>query len=313
MDESNGMPPPTQVINIKIKCKEQWDRHVYVSLAVLAITVCGIAMSVGGIDAIPKCAHGSPECVFSVQICDDGKLMGDGFGRNGSNICLTVPRSSKVEGDFEQLRLPLASSVGSICPCILLVLAMVIRSVRLRFTCMEMSKICVAFDSIMLINSCMEVDRLTWNCRWWGDHNHSDGPDCRYGFVLYSAGVAVCLAAQFILLVHGVAYTEVERLEAFKSSMGSGFADAGMARPIPPAQEKPPRRDLVSTYPNVAAMQANSPNIVGGRSWDGAQKTQQGAPAEEFSPSPPPLTRSSVGSASPGAGTGGGCGVFSPD
>ena len=88
-------------------------------------------MSVGGIDAIPKCAHGSPECVFSVQvtsdgahpmtlrarliptlhirdavfpmhvvilfqICDDGKLMGDGFGRNRSNICLTVPRSSKV-------------------------------------------------------------------------------------------------------------------------------------------------------------------------------------------------------------------------
>jgi len=200
------------------------------ALAVLVMLMCwvGMAISVAGLAKLPRCQYGDPRCYFFVQVCDN-KL----FETAQQQSCVYVAKQRKTESSneygLEQVSVPLLASTMGVLPGIALVIAMIIRNERCLFSMLEIGKMFIAFNIILLVVSCMHIDRITWDCRWWGEQHHPDGPKCEKAYGQYVIGTTFIFITEFLLLVGGIAYTEVERKRV--NDKRAWFSDGGDSGP----------------------------------------------------------------------------------
>merc|ERR1711988_1062154 len=79
------------------------------------------------------------------------------------------------------------------------------------FGILEFGKFLIGFNGLMLIVSCMMIDRLTWDCRWWGEQHHPDGAACKGGYAKFGVGTTFIFTTEFLLMAGSIVYTELER------------------------------------------------------------------------------------------------------
>lgn len=186
-----------------------WTKEFFMAVVIALICWIGMCISLVGITELPRCKYGDPRCYFFVQVCDNQL-----FDQNHM-ACVYMPKQRKTEGSSEygldQVTVPILASVLGVVPGISLVFAMTIKNERSLFSLLEIGKMFIAFDIMLLVVSCMLMDRLTWDCRWWGDEHHPDSPKCEGSYSKYVVGTTFIFATEFLLLCGGIAWAEMER------------------------------------------------------------------------------------------------------
>jgi len=227
---------------IKVR-DEVCTRNMMLSVLVMMLTWIGMAISLAGLTDLPRCQYGDPKCYFFVKVCDNklfdqrslkgadsGAFSNDGekgqteqrVGVNGTSYKVVLPsscvymakkRKTESSSDYgiEQVSVPILASVLGVVPGVSLTLAMVIRNERLLFSMLEIGKMFIAFNIVLLVVSCMQIDALTWDCRWWGEEYHPDSDKCQGAYDKYVVGTTFIFITEFLLLCGGIAYTEMER------------------------------------------------------------------------------------------------------
>jgi len=140
-----------------------------------------------------------------------------GLLNNDANktYCTWMAYRRKVEsntGDgLDQLTLPVIASVLGVLPGVMLVISTVIRNEMTVLSMLEFGKMFIGFDAVMLVVSCMMVDRLTWECRYFTDVFHPDGQGCNGGYLKFSLGSTIIFCTNFLLFCATIVWTEIER------------------------------------------------------------------------------------------------------
>merc|ERR1711907_902689 len=204
-------PADRPVHSMAVKVREDaFGWSLFLAIVVMLTCWVGMAISLSGIADLPKCKYGVPRCYFFVQVCDDMLELG-----TGQQSCVWMPKQRKTEGatedGLEQVTVPIMASCLGIVPGMVLVVAMIIRNERCLFALIEIGKMFIAFDIILLVVSCMQMDELTWDCRWWGSEHHPDSDKCEGAFEKYVVGTTFIFITEFLLLCGGIAYAEMER------------------------------------------------------------------------------------------------------
>jgi len=142
-------------------------------------------------------------------------MCNTGIMNETSKTCTWMPKLRKMEsnsGDgLDKVTLPVVASVLGVLPGITLIIAVLIRNEKTILGLLEFGKLFIGFDSIMLIVSCMMVDSLTFDCRYWSDVFHPDGKGCMGGYRKYAIGSTIIFCTNFLLFCGTVVWTELER------------------------------------------------------------------------------------------------------
>merc|ERR1711988_328567 len=129
--------------------------------------------------------------------------------------CMWVPKNRAIEGSssegVEALVVPIVSMVLGILPGIALVVSMVISNERTLFALLEFSKMFCAFDFLLLIISCMYLNNLTWDCRWYDNEETQTQDECERGYSMYVVGSCFIFVCEFVLLFATVGIGADER------------------------------------------------------------------------------------------------------
>ena len=78
-------------------------------------------------------------------------------------------------------------------------------------------KVLIGVNIATLLMTIRIVDNLTFDCRWWGNHNHGNADECHAGLNLYVAGSVLLISCQMALLALSVLFIEKERFLMFGS------------------------------------------------------------------------------------------------
>jgi len=174
----------------------------------------GFICCVIGIDVVPKCRYGSPECYFSVKVCPynaQSPRIGP-VTLQGDDSCRAMLKSRAVEGSSawsgEQFALPIFCSVLGIIPGILTMVGVLFDK---ALGLMESGKVFISINITMLLMSIRIVQNLTFDCRWWADRHHGNHDECHDGLELFVAGAVLLVSCQMALLAISVMFTEKER------------------------------------------------------------------------------------------------------
>merc|ERR1712054_471685 len=172
--------------------------------------VCRIA----GIDIIPKCRYGEPECYFSVKVCPfnaQSPRIGP-VTLQGDDGCMPMLKTRAVEGSSawsgEQFALPIFCTTIALLPGFFVMVGVLFNK---ALGLMESGKIFIAINITMLMMSIRIVDNLTFDCRWWADRHHGNSEECHTGLNLYVAGAVLLVSCQMALLAISVLFIEKER------------------------------------------------------------------------------------------------------
>jgi len=112
---------------------------------------------------------------------------------------------------LEQAVIPLLASVLGILPGMVLVLACLIRNERCMFNMLDIGKMFIMFDLILLVLGGETMSALTWDCRWYGAEHHPDQDKCTGAFDKFAVGTTFLFVSQFVILMGLVAWSEMER------------------------------------------------------------------------------------------------------
>merc|ERR1712159_423951 len=194
----------------EVKWRENfWSRELLLSIVVMITCWVGMAVSLAGLSQLPKCKYGDPRCYFFVQVCDNNL-----FDAN-TQTCVWLPKQRKTEGGTEygvdQVTVPIIASCLGIIPGMALVVATAIRNERCLFSMLEFGKMFIGFDIVLLVISCLQLDRLTWDCRWWGEEHHPDSDKCEGAYSKYVIGTTFIFVTEFLLLCASIIFSEMER------------------------------------------------------------------------------------------------------
>merc|ERR1711907_543445 len=153
-------PADRPVHSMAVKVREDaFGWSLFLAIVVMLTCWVGMAISLSGIADLPKCKYGDPRCYFFVQVCDDMLELG-----TSQQSCVWMPKQRKTEGatedGLEQVTVPILASCLGIVPGMVLVVAMIIRNERCLFALIEIGKMFIAFDIILLVVSCMQMDEL---------------------------------------------------------------------------------------------------------------------------------------------------------
>merc|ERR1711988_1107820 len=200
------------VVGAMFKLREKlFSTELALSLLLMLITWIGMAVSLAGLHQLPKCQHGDPDCFFFVQVCGESLLNESQAGL----MCTWISKTRKIESNsgsgLDKVALPVAAPILGVIPAITLVFSTVVRNERTVLSVLEFGKLFIGFVALMLIVSNMMIDRLTWDCRWWGEHHHPDGDACKAGYVKYALGTIFLFTSMAILFCGIIVWTEVER------------------------------------------------------------------------------------------------------
>jgi len=186
-----------------------WSRELLFAVIVMITCWIGMAISLAGLSELPKCKYGDPRCYFFVQVCDNNL-----FDTN-TQSCVWMAKQRKTEGGTEdgldQVTVPILASCLGILPGMALVVATAVKNERCLFSILEFGKMFIGFDIVLLIISCLQLDRLTWDCRWWGDAHHPDSAKCEGAYSKYVVGTTFIFVTEFLLLIGSIVYAEMER------------------------------------------------------------------------------------------------------
>lgn len=186
-----------------------WSKQLMVAVAFTALCWVGTSISLAGITELPKCKYGDPRCYFFVQVCENDLFPEE------TRSCTYMPKQRKTEGGTEdgldQVTIPILASCMGLLPGLALCFANVIRNERLLFSILEFGKLFLGFDLVLLTLSCLQMDRLTWDCRWWDDEHHPDSDKCEGAFSKYVIGTVFIFGTEFVLLIYAIAFCEQEK------------------------------------------------------------------------------------------------------
>merc|ERR1711907_869334 len=199
---------------VKIRQGEDlWTAELALSCCLFLCCVIGMAIGLAGVSTLPKCRYGDPSCYFFTKVCD-ADLLAESQGQTGQT-CLWVPKNRAIEGSgddgVEALVVPIVAMVLGLIPGLALVISMVISNERSLFALLEFSKMFCAFDFLLLIISCMHVNRLTWECRWYDNSLTLSQNECEKGYDMYIVGACFIFVCEFVLLFATVGIAQDER------------------------------------------------------------------------------------------------------
>jgi hypothetical protein len=213
------------------------------AVAIICIlTIVGLLCAAIGINVLPKCRYGSPDCYFVVEACaydtprgsspiaSAAATQGGGNGRRDSSLDLTQRKSEKPQfchkitklraiegsnsGTAEQLAIPVLAVITACVPGIVTFCSI---AVCPRFLgLLEFAKFWLAGSFVFLVLGIRGIQDLTFDCRWWGTQHHSNGPVCHEGLNLYVASSLLLLLGQVALLLVCVHFSEARRMEMVK-------------------------------------------------------------------------------------------------
>jgi len=201
---------------------ELWGYELGISVTFLIISLIGMILCLVGVNELPVCTYGELDCYFFVKIC------GESYFNHNNNpyTCTWVAKQRSIEGSdggsSEQLTLPVAAAVLSLLPGIGLVCSTIIANERTLLTLLEIGKVFLLFDTVILVVGCLTIHTLTFDCRWYSRWQHGNTDACQGGYIKYIGGTCVILVTQLILLMGIIAFGEMERKRV--RSGGDDFA-----------------------------------------------------------------------------------------
>merc|ERR1711988_1078930 len=192
------------------------------------VAMIGMSICLAGISKLPKCHYGQPSCYFFVKVCDN-KLV--------SNVqsCVQMPKHMAIEGGdgdgVDQLIVPILASVMGLIPSMTMTMSSAITNQRFLLGLLELGKVFLAFDGVLLVMGVLKIDKLTFDCRWWSVKHHPNGEACHDGFGSYIAGACILFSCQFILVLLSIFYSEIKRRKMadnrlFSEALAFGPTDA---------------------------------------------------------------------------------------
>ena len=115
--------------------------------------------------------------------------------------CQWIAKNGRVEGssadgNSEQMAVATVAAVLCILPGISMIISSMIRNERTIFTLLETGKYAIALDLILLVLGSMDMDRITWDCRWYTDVWNPNYDRCRQGYSNYILGVTILFTVQ---------------------------------------------------------------------------------------------------------------------
>lgn len=196
-----------------VKLRDQmWGHELGVSIVFLIISIVGMCMMSVAVAQLPKCKYGDVRCYFFFKVCSESY-----FNSNGRNpyTCAWVSKNRAIEGSsdsgVEQLALPLAATIMALIPAITLVITTVIRNERVMLGLLEAGKAFIVFNCIILAVACAQINKLTFDCRWYPNEYTGNYDNCTEGFVKFIAGSCIIFVCQLVLLGGIIMYGENER------------------------------------------------------------------------------------------------------
>jgi len=171
------------------------------SIFLLIISVLFAVLCFVGIDKVPRCRYGEPECYFvRDQIAGESDNLLDPIYKGKAF------KNHAVEGDssssLEQLALPFFVTCASLIPPV-----QIFVGVLFGYTpkTMELGKLFLTATSTATILSIHIVEYLTFDCRWW---RNTKQDTCKEAMGIFTAG-AICISVtQILLLFLSIYHTE---------------------------------------------------------------------------------------------------------
>jgi len=207
-------------MGVKVR-DDMFGYELGISAVFLIIALIGMVICFVGLGELPKCKYGELDCYFFVKVC------GESYFNLNENpyTCTWVSKARSIEGtsvdDSEQLTLPMVSAGFALIPGLALVISTIIRNERCLLGLLESGKAFLMFDTVLLIVSCVVINRLTFDCRWYSEWKHGNTDKCESGYIKYIAGTCVILVTHVVLLLGIIAFGEIER----KRVRGDGMDD----------------------------------------------------------------------------------------
>jgi len=192
-----------------------WELSAATILMLLAII--GASVTMAGVAELPKCKYGDPRCYFFVKICDADLLpVTANVTRNiKGQYCQYVPKNRKTQGGtedgLEQAVIPLVAAALGVIPGMVLTFATLIKNERCLFNMLDIGKMFIVFDLILLVLGGQRMSTLTWDCRWYGDEHHPDQDKCTGAYDKFVVGIVFVFISEFIILCGLVMWSEIER------------------------------------------------------------------------------------------------------
>jgi len=90
----------------------------------------------------------------------------------------------------------MVAAVLSIVPGIAMVVVQIIRNERTVFSLLETGKYGIALNLILLVLGAMDMDRLTWDCRFHSAFWNPNQDRCEEGYSNYVIGIAILFTVQ---------------------------------------------------------------------------------------------------------------------
>jgi len=188
-----------------------WGYELAISACFLILQLVGMVVCLTGLSALPICKYGNLECFFFILTCSESY-----FNTNvNPYTCTWVSKNRAIEGSSrdssDSLALPTAAAVLSLLPGLALIVSTIIRNERFLLGLIELGKAFLLFDAILLTISCVNINELTFDCRFYDEWKHGNMDKCEEGFVNYTAGASVIFVTQIVLLMGIIAFGEMER------------------------------------------------------------------------------------------------------
>lgn len=149
------------------------------------------------------------------------------LGRAGRQSSAPTLLNAKIEGSsadgYEQLTVPIIASTLALVPGAALLIATCISNERTLLSLLEAGKIFLVLDGILLLISVVEVNRLTFDCRWYTDNLHNNRVACKSGQQKVMAGAILLFICEGVLCLGILIFLELERKRVRENSGGGGF------------------------------------------------------------------------------------------
>jgi len=208
---------------MRLKLRKQNCAHAMqtmLSCLFLLLSVMGLVLVCTGIAEIPKCRYGGNDCYFFVKICGkkffETTTVGSGEVAAGeSRLCSWVTRIQRVENSsdegVEQFWLVFVSAFMCIIPPFCLTFSTLIGNKRTILAMAEAGKIFTIFGTMLLVMGMLDIDRLTFDCRWYADYLQPNRQYCRNGFHQSVAGLCLLFVSNGFVLFGLLSFVENQR------------------------------------------------------------------------------------------------------
>jgi len=205
-------------------------KPTFITAAVLLVlSFIWFVMALHGLNEVPKCRYGEPECNFPTNQCVSQSIgalepqptdtTNPATASPFTTYCKYVFLKKAIEGSsdysLEQLAVPIMTVLLSTVPPVIIFVGTLCTKM---IGTLESSKFFLSGVAVLNIISIGIVDRLTFDCRWWKQHNDNQDK-CKTAFNVFTAGAFFnCLTMIALLTI------TIIRSEEYRAGYG-GLSD----------------------------------------------------------------------------------------